>query len=57
MARGENPVGTARALVILEADTEAEAVSFATRDPIVVNGVAEVEVHPWQLMLQRDGGK
>ena len=52
---GRSQDGIGPALVILEADSEAEARAFMEGDPFVANGLMRARLHPYRAALVRGG--
>jgi uncharacterized protein YciI len=52
---GRSQDGVGPALVILEADSEAEARRFMKQDPFVANGLMRARLHPYRAALVRGG--
>lgn len=50
--RSQDWVGPA--IVILEADSEAQARAFMEADPFVANGLFGAELHPFRIALERE---
>jgi uncharacterized protein YciI len=50
---GRSQDGVGPALVIVEADSEAEARRFMEADPFVANGLMRARLHPYRVALVR----